>query len=162
MEVNFPELDQVDPDTQRIINNLHCQQQAAAPAASADIFRQHKFLSRQHPQDQAYISNQGMHMVDPSFTTPPFANTPTLKRPSTNAGLAFQLSPPYSYGQIQQRELTYIPFPDALPDPFATPNNAPKILYQGDQLGSTYTPLPSTIHEPNTGQPQRLSSVAGW
>jgi hypothetical protein len=158
MDVNSPEQGQLDPDTQQIVSGLRRRQQAA-PSISA--FRQQGPSSSQYPQNQAYANNQGvMSMANSSFTTPPFAHNPILQRPPTNAGLATQPSFPYRYGQAQQRESTYIPFPDALSDSDFTLNDSQIHPFQSEQLAPAYNPLPFTHHGANTTQPQSMPSVA--
>ena len=168
MDLNFPELDgldgldrldRLDPHTQQITSALRRQHQAVP---STGVFRQQCHQLNQYPQSQAHANDQRMPMASSSFTTPSFAHTSTLHRPPTDTGPAFQSSFPYSYGQTSQRESTYLPFPNALPDSYSTPNNALNIPYQSDQLGSAYIPEPSTPHDPNTSRPQHLPSVAAW
>jgi hypothetical protein len=101
-----------------------------------------------------------MFMANSSYTTPSFTHASTLQVPPTEAGLVFQPSFTYGYGQAQQHGSTYIPFPDALSDSDFTLNNAQSNSFQSEQLAPAYTPLPSTHHSANTTQPQSMPSVA--
>jgi len=156
MNANFPEMEPLDPNAQKAFDDLIRQQQAR-PASTN---RQQGLPSSQYPQSQTYVNNQRMAMANSSYTTPSFTHASTLQIPPTEAGLGFQPSFPYGYGQAQQHGSTYIPFPDALSDSDFILNNAQSNSFQSEQLAPAYTPLPSTHHSANTTQPQSMPSVA--
>jgi hypothetical protein len=101
-----------------------------------------------------------MAIANSSFATPSFTHTSALQRPPTEASLAFQPSFPYGYRHAQQRESTYIPFPDPLSDYEFALNNAQNNTLQSEQLAPAYTPLPSAHQSANITQPQSMASHA--
>jgi hypothetical protein len=164
MNSNPSEWEQLSPtpNAQKAVDDPVRQQQVAR-SASTNV--QQGMPSSHYLQSPTDLTNKGVPMAPTYSTTHPSARTlnlPANASPAFQSSFqsAFQSSFQYPHGQGQQREPTYIPFPEALPDSDFTHHNEPNIPYQSEQLGPAYIPLPSTFYSPDMTQPQDLLSVA--